>query len=39
MKGNIDAKTLEPKKMRVRSVGEKQQMSYLAGRQSNGSKG
>ena len=30
MKGNIDVKIFEPKKMRVRSVGEKLWMSCLA---------
>ena len=39
MKGNIDVKIFESKKMRVRSVGEKLWMSYLAGRQSKGSSG
>ena len=38
-KGNIDAKQLEPKKMRVSSVGEKPSMISLADRHSNGSKG
>ena len=39
MKGNIDVKIFEPKKLCVDSMGEKLRMSCLAGRQSKGFSG